>query len=130
MKANLDRSMGHPIAARSRTRHDAAWGAMINPGTPIPGRSMTAATGHGNATYGHSDAVRGHPIAPPQKTGQPPIFPPLEQRFGFGLGIIARGLVGSKSRKRFESGMGPTHSTGMGHHRIDVTPVEYGADYG
>ncbi len=36
MKANLDRSMGHPIAARSRTRHDAAWGAMIAPGTHLP----------------------------------------------------------------------------------------------
>ncbi len=63
-----------------------------------------------------------------EQTGQPPIFPPLKQRFGFSLGIISRGLVGSKSRKRFESGMGPTHCLGMGHHRIDVTPVEYRAN--
>ncbi len=48
----------------------------------------------------------------------------LKQRFGFGLGIIAIGLVGSEGRKSSESGMGGAHRKHMGHHRIDVSPVE------
>ncbi len=75
--------------------------------------------------------IRTPPAATPprhhEQTGQPPILPPLELRFDFGLRIIARGFVDSESRERFQSGMGPTHSTGMGHHHIGVTPVEYGA---
>ncbi len=67
------------------------------------------------------------PLRHHEQTGQPPKLPPLKQRFGFGLGIIARGFVDSESRERFQSGMGPTHRTGMGHHRIDVTSVEYRA---
>ena len=41
-----------------------------------------------------------------RELSQPPILPPLNQRFGSGLVIIARGLVGSESHKKFQSGMG------------------------
>ena len=33
---------------------------------PLPAPSMMPVTDRGNATYGHSDAARGRPIAPPQ----------------------------------------------------------------
>ncbi len=54
-------------------------------------------------------------------------LPPLKQRFGFSLVIIARGFFGSESRKRFESGMGVAHGKHMGHHRMDINPVEHDA---
>ncbi len=53
MKANLDWSMGHPIAARSPAGHGAAWGATIDLDTAGPDPSTMPATGRGNATYGH-----------------------------------------------------------------------------
>ncbi len=58
-----NRAVDRPIAAPPRRGYGDAWGAMIGPGTRRgPAPSMMPVTDRGNATYGHSGAVRGHPI--------------------------------------------------------------------
>ncbi len=109
------------------TDHGDAWGATIGPGTPFPGDRRCPSRAPETPSMGIRTPSAATPLRHHEQTGQRPILPPLEQRFGFSLGIISRGFVGSESRERFQSGMGPTHRTGMGHHQIDATPVEYGA---
>ncbi len=129
MKANLDRSMGHPIAARSPAGHGAAWGAMIAPGTPPhqPAPSMMPVTGRGIATYGHSDAVRGRPIAPPQTIRATTHIAAPQTAIRFQPGHDCEGLRWFRKPQKISVGYGSVLCTGMGHHHIDATSVEYGA---